>query len=110
MHEATKAGNSSYIPKMPPIGLISKFQMKTRLPPVSIPAMAPDLVALFQNREKRIIGPKVAPNPAHAKETTLNITLFSFNAMIMAIKAMIISVILVVRNIALSEASFLRIP
>lgn len=108
--EATKAGNSSYIPKMPPMGLISKFQMKTKLPPVSIPAIAPDLVTLFQKSEKRMIGPKVAPKPAHANDTTLNITLFSFNAIIIAIIDIITNVILDAYNTVLSEAFLLIIP
>jgi len=56
--------------------------MNTILPPVSMPAIAPALVVLFQNNENSIIGPKVAPKPAHANDTTLKITLFSSNAMI----------------------------
>ena len=41
----------------PPKGLISRFQMKTMLPPVTMPAMAPDLVTRFQKSEKSMMGP-----------------------------------------------------
>ena len=39
----------------PPKGLISRFQMKTMLPPVTMPAMAPDLVTRFQKSEKSMM-------------------------------------------------------
>lgn len=45
------------------------FQTKIITPPVIIPASAPSLLERFQNNENNTIGPKVAPNPAQAKET-----------------------------------------
>ena len=40
-------------------------------PPVIIPATAPWRAVRFQKREKSIRGPKAAPKPAQAKDTTL---------------------------------------
>ena len=98
------------MPKTPPIGFNNNFHMNTMPPPLSMPAIAPALVTRFQNKENSIIGPKVAPKPAQAKETTMNITLFSSMAMIMEQIAIIIKVILVQYRTVLSEASFLNIP
>lgn len=96
--------------KYPPRGLISKFHTNTVTPPLNIPAIAPALVTLFQNRENKIIGPKVAPNPAQAKDTTVKMTLFSSIAIIMAIIDMRIRVTLDIYSTCLSEASFFIIP
>ena len=59
-----------------------------------MPAIAPILVILFQNKEKSITGPNVAPKPAQAKETTVKMTLFSSKAIITATNATIRRVIL----------------
>ena len=55
-------------------------------------------------------GPKVAPKPAHAKDTTWKITLFSSNAMTMAMAVMINRVILETSMTCLSVAFFLITP
>ena len=75
MEETMKAGSSSYIANMPPNGLMRKFHTKTITPPEIMPETAPLLVVLFQNREKSMRGPNVAPKPAHAKLTIVNMTL-----------------------------------
>ena len=93
-----------------PMGLKTRFQMNTMAPPVIMPAMAPALVVLFQNRENSIIGPKVAPNPAQAKETMLKITLFSSQAITIPIRAMSSSTTRETRMTCLSVAPFLKIP
>ena len=56
--------------KTPPSLATPNFQTKTMAPPETIPARAPHLLQRFQNRERIITGPKVAPKPAQAKETT----------------------------------------
>ncbi len=68
--------------KTPPIGFSMSFHTKTMPPPESMPAKAPARFVRFQKREKRMMGPKVAPKPAHAKDTTLKMMLFSSSAMI----------------------------
>ena len=60
----------------------TSFQIRTLAPPVTMPAIAPARVVRFQKSEKSMIGPKVAPKPAQANETRLNITLFSSHATI----------------------------
>ena len=104
------AGSSSYIPNIPPSGFRSNFHINTVAPPAIIPAIAPALVVFSQNSEKSMIGPNVAPNPAQAKDTTLNMTLFSSSAINIATKDMQRSVILVTRSTALSSASLLISP
>ncbi|MBM7581855.1 hypothetical protein JOD02_000692 [Caldicoprobacter guelmensis] len=76
MQDMINAGSSSYILKIPPRGLRSNFHISTVVPPAIIPDMAPALVVLSQKSENSIVGSKVASNPAHAKDTTLNMTLF----------------------------------
>ena len=49
--------------------------MKIVTAPENIPAIAPHLLQRFQKSAKSIIGPNVAPKPAHAKETTRKIEL-----------------------------------
>ena len=98
------------MPKIPPIGFSTNFHKKTMPPPLSMPAIAPDLVMRFQKREKIIAGPKVAPKPAQAKETTVNITLFSSKAITMERRAITSKVILVQYRMVLSEASFFSRP
>lgn len=110
IQDSTNAGNSSYIPNMPPMGLIRNFHMNTMLPPVSIPAIAPALVVLFQKSDKIMSGPNVAPKPAHAKDTTWNITLRSSKAIIMPNRDIARSVIRDIIIICLSVASLLIIP
>ena len=72
-----------------------------------MPAIAPARVVLFQNRLKSISGPNVAPNPAQAKLTIVNMTLFSSKAMTIATTAIRSSVSLETFSTSLSEA-FLR--
>lgn len=95
---------------IPPKGRISKFHTNTIQPPEIMPVIAAILVTLFQNKEKSMMGPNVAPKPAQAKETTLNITLFSSKAIIIATSATIRRVILETIKTCLSVASFLIIP
>ena len=45
--------------------------------PLHIPAIAPDLVILFQNRDKITTGQKALPIPDQAKRTNQNINLLS---------------------------------
>ena len=72
--------------------------------------MAPARLMRFQNRENRTSGPKVAPKPAHAKETMVKITLFSSSAMMTATSVMTSSAIRDMVMTCLSEASFLNRP
>ena len=72
-----------------------------------MPAIAPGLLTLFQKREKRMMGPKVAPKPDHAKETTSNITLFSSQAITMPNTVMSRRTALETCIICLSVAFFL---
>ena len=76
----------------PPSWLMTSFHRKTIAAPLTIPAMAPARVVRFQNRLNRTNGPKVAPNPAHAKDTILNTELLESLAMNTAINEMIITV------------------
>ena len=108
--ENMNAGSSSYIANTPPSLLITSFQRKTIPAPPTMPAIAPALVVLFQNKEKSMIGPKVAPKPAHAKETILNITLSLSRAITAAIIVITTRVILETHKTCLSEAVFLKIP
>ena len=78
--------------KMPPIGAMTNFHTKIMIPPAAIPAIAPYLLDLLQKRERSMHGPKVAPNPAQAKDTTLKTELSGFQARIKAISAMAITV------------------
>ena len=110
IEEKMNAGRSSYIPNTPPIGAIRNFQINTIELPPSIPAMAPAMLVLFQKREKSISGPKVAPKPAQAKDTMVNITLFSSRAIRAAMTAISARVILETHITCLSVASFLIIP
>ena len=76
-------------------------------PPVSMCRQwQPSLVVLCQNSEKSIIGPNVAPKPAQAKATTLNITLFSFKAITMPIIEIIKALCATGAKTCLSVASF----
>ena len=68
--------------------------MNTIAPPPIIPAIAPGRLIRFQKSEKSIRGPNVAPKPAHANDTILNIALFSSSAITIAISAITKSVIL----------------
>ena len=51
------------------MGAMAYFQMKTIAAPENMPAIAPHLLQRFQYSEKRTMGPKVAPKPAHANDT-----------------------------------------
>ena len=77
---------------------------------MSIPAIAPARVVRFQNSENSIIGPNVAPKPAHAKETTLKMTLSSSQAIAMPISAITIKMMRDTHITCLSEAPFLNTP
>ena len=84
--------------------------MNTVAPPASMPAMAPERVMRFQKRENSTSGPNVAPKPAQANETIVNITLFLSRA-ITAATAVIISRIARDRRMTcLSVALFLNMP
>src|SRR5699024_2271612 len=48
-------------------------QIKTVIAPTTIPDKAPMFVIRFQYNVSKIIGPKEAPNPAHAKDTSFKI-------------------------------------
>ncbi len=61
----------------------------------------------FQNSENNITGPKAAPNPAHANETTSNTELFGLSAIIAPIIAITTTVALETHIISLLSA-FLR--
>src|SRR5699024_7782366 len=71
-------GRSSYKSKMPPER--KSPQTITVTAPIIIPTKAPFLVTPFQNRDKRIIGPKEAPNPAQAYPTRSKTVLSGFVA------------------------------
>ena len=64
----------------PPSGRTPNFQMKIITAPESMPAIAPYLLQRFQNRANSTTGPKVAPKPAQAKETTRKMELLGFSA------------------------------
>ena len=98
------------MPNTPPKGLSSSFHTNTEMPPESIPAMAPARFTRFQNREKRMMGPKVAPKPDQAKETTSKMMLFSSQAMAMPTTAMAMRTMREMRMICLSVASFFTTP
>ena len=108
--ENMKAGSSSYIANTPPSLLITSFQRNTMPAPPTMLAIAPALVVLFQKREKSMMGPKVAPKPAQAKETILKITLSLSSAMTAAITAITQRVILETHITCLSVAFFLNTP
>ena len=78
--------------------------------PLNIPAIAPGLLMRFQKSDNNISGPKVAPNPAQAKDTIWKITLFSSNAITIPTAARTKRVIRDTIITCLSVASFLQIP
>ena len=94
----------------PPSLLITSFQRNTIPAPPTIPAIAPVLLVRFQNREKSISGPNVAPKPAHANDTIWKITLFSSRAIIIPINVNAKSVTREIIITCLSVAFFLKIP
>ena len=104
MHPTRKAGSSSYRSQAPPRGRTPNFQTKIMIAPESMPAMAPYLLQRFQNREKRTIGPKVAPKPAQAKETTRKMELLGFRAKNTATIAMQITPTRAIRRLFLSSS------
>ena len=69
----------------PPIGLTTYFHTKMVAAPTIRPAIAPCLLERFQNSAQRTIGPKVAPKPAHAKDTISKTELSGLDAMNTAI-------------------------
>ena len=93
--------------KMPPSLLMTRFHTNTITPPDTIPATAAVWVVRFQNREKSITGPKVAPKPAQAKLTMLKITLSSSRAMTIPTRATASSVTRLTRITCLSVAVFI---
>ena len=68
------------MPHTPPMGFNRYFQMNTMAPPEIIPASTPHLVVRFQNRAVSMAGAKVAPKPAHAKDTMVNTELLGSRA------------------------------
>ena len=78
-------GTISYKLNIPPKATPSLLQIIALTPPVTIPAMAPFLVVLFQNNENSTIGPNVAPNPAQAFSTSPKTVLFGLVAIIAAL-------------------------
>ena len=84
--------------------------MNTMPPPESMPAIAPARVMRFQNRLNSTSGPNVAPKPAHAKETIVNITLFSSSAITMAMAVITGSIMRESVITSLSVAFFLNMP
>ena len=93
---------------MPPRGLTKNFHINTITPPLIIPARAPYLLQRFQKSAASIIGPKAAPNPAHAKDTIPNTELFWSRAIITAMTAITTSVILAIIMEAFSLKSFTK--
>ena len=78
--------------------------------PTTIPEIAPAYEVFFQNKEKSISGPKVAPNPAQANEVIPKIVLFESQAITIDIMVMTAIAILDAHITCLSVASFLNIP
>ena len=87
------AGNNSYIAKTPPNPDITYFQRNIIIPPEIIPDIAPYLLDLLQNNERRTTGPNVAPKPAHANDTISNTELSGLPAINTATIEMITTVI-----------------
>ena len=81
--------------------------MITVRPPETIPATAPARFVLLQNRDITTVGPKAAPRPAHALDTSPIILLFGFHAMINATTETAITVILATVRTSFESASFL---
>ena len=98
------AGNNSYIAKTPPNPDITYFQRNIIIPPEIIPDIAPYLLALLQNNERRTTGPNVAPKPAHANDTISNTELSGLPAINTATIEMITTVILATIKAAFSES------
>src|SRR5690625_4017487 len=88
-------GRSSYKSKMPPER--KSPQTITVTAPIIIPTKEPFLVTPFQNKDKRIIGPKEAPNHAQAYTTRSKTVLSGLVAIIAATKAITIIPILPVQ-------------
>ena len=82
----------------------------TETAPVSMPAMAPDLVVRFQYRLKSVSGPNEAPRPAQAYETTLKMIESSLQATAMPKSRTQASVMRLTMSTWLSVASFLKTP
>ena len=81
------------------------FHTNIVVPPTSIPATAPYLLARFQNKESKTTGPKVAPNPAQANDTISNTELLGFDA----ITTPIIEMIITVTRATMSDAFFCKV-
>ena len=77
--------------------------MNTIAPPEIMPARAPVLVVLLQNKENSITGPKDAPKPAQAKDTMVKIELLGSLAIKAAITAIITTVSLAASIVPFSD-------
>ena len=80
------------------------------IPPLNIPAIAPFKFVRFQNNANSITGPKVAPNPAHAKDTIWNTLLLGLDARNMAIIEITITVALATTTFFFSESLIPNTP
>src|SRR5699024_1185897 len=78
--------------------------------PIIIPTKEPFLVTPFQNKDKRIIGPKEAPNPAQAYPTRSKTVLSGLVAISAATKAITIVAIRPVQTNSLFVAFLLKNP
>src|SRR5690625_6208051 len=76
--------------------------------PIIIPTKEPFLVTPFQNKDKRIIGPKEAPNPAQAYPTRSKTVLSGLVAISAATKAITIVAIRPVQTNSLFVAFLLK--
>ena len=70
------------------------FHTKIITAPTAMPAIAPFLLERLQKSDRSMTGPKVAPKPAHAKDTIWNTELFGSDAKMTAMIAMMRTVLL----------------
>src|SRR5574344_2083737 len=92
------------MPHTPPMGLSRYFQMNTMAPPDTIPASTPHLVVRFQNSAVSMAGAKVAPKPAHAKDTMVNTELLGSRARNTAITEMAMTVTRATHMVVLEDS------
>src|SRR5690625_2689635 len=101
-------GRSSYKSKMPTERKSPKTLTANAL--IIIQTKEPLLVTTFQNKDKRIIGPKEAPNPAQAYPTRSKTVLSGLVAISAATKAITIVAIRPVQTNSLFVAFLLKNP
>src|SRR5699024_6007613 len=102
------AGRSSYKSRMPHERKSPQTIAVTA--PIIIPTKEPFLVTPFHNKDKRIIGPKEAPNPAQAYPTRSKTVLSGLVAISAATKAVAVVAIRHVQNNSLFDAFLLNNP